>query len=222
MTGALLWLALAPTWARDQPSPLWQDDFQSRLEAYALMQTLSTDILGSASATKSLEKWCREHRLAAVPSIVAQRIFGEDKPVQPEQMLRLEVSNPEQVKYRKVRLMCGNQVLSEADNWYVPGRLTAEMNRLLETTETPFGKAIAALQPSRQTLTVKMLWSPLPEGWESQKHSSAHRSRTHVLAIPDALFEHQTLLYGPERKPIAEVHEVYQRAILALPRPAAR
>ena len=32
----------------------------------------------------------------------------------------------EPVAYRHVRLRCGDHVLSEADNWYVPSRLTPE------------------------------------------------------------------------------------------------
>jgi chorismate-pyruvate lyase len=194
ITRAALLLALAgtlaPVSAREPAALVWQDDFQSRLEVYALMQSLSVDILGSASATRSLEAWCRAHRLAAVPTIIAQRLAAEDKPILPEQVQRLQVDGPAQVKYRKVRLFCGDQLLSEADNWYVPGRLTEDMNRLLETTETPFGKVIAPLQPSRQTLTVKLLWSPLPEAWEQEIPARIGRNKTHALDIPEALFEH--------------------------------
>lgn len=213
-------LAAGPALAEDFPD--WQDDFQSRLEVHALMQTLSVDILGGSSATKSLEKWCRDHELAETPKIVAERVFGEDKAVQLGQLKRLGVDNPEQVKYRKVRLVCGEKVLSEADNWYVPGRLTGEMNRLLDTTDTPFGKAVADLQPSRQTLSVKMLFSPLPEGWEMARKPAPRHAKSHPLDIPEALFEHQTLLYSQDGKPIAEVHEVYQRQILAFPVAAGR
>lgn len=221
-TLVLLALACAPALARVPAAMAWQDDFQSRLEVYALMQSLSVEILGSASATRSLEKWCRTHQLADTPAIIAQRVLGEDKPIVPEQMRRLDVDSPEQVKYRKVRLFCGDQLLSEADNWYVPSRLTEDMNRLLDTTDTPFGKVIAPLQPSRQTFSVKLLWSPLPDGWELQPPARAGRHKTHTLDIPDALFEHQTILYSQQRQPISEVHEVYQRPILALPRPAQR
>jgi hypothetical protein len=94
------------------------------------------------------------------------------------------------------------------------------MNRLLETTDTPFGKAIQALQPYRRNLSVKMLWAPLPEGWarDPSPRSSADVS-TGALAIPDALFEHRAILYTRKHKPFSEVYEVYQRQILAFPRP---
>lgn len=214
---ALLALTLNPLAGLAQGQAVWQDDFQSRLEVYALMQSLSVDILGSSSATRSLEQWCATYHLAAVPKITAQRIAGEDKPATAEQLRHLEVADAAELKYRKVRLTCGGQVLSEADNWYVPARLDAEMNRLLDTTDTPFGKIVAPLQPYRQTLSVKLLWSPLPQDWALSGHGRAKPPKTHALDIPAALFEHQAVLYGKERKPIAEVHETYQRAILAVP-----
>jgi hypothetical protein len=65
-----------------------------------------------------------------------------------------------------VRLTCGDRVLSEADNWYVPARLTPEMNRVLDTTDTAFGRAVQPLNFRRRTLSAKLLWSLLPPGWE--------------------------------------------------------
>ena len=49
------------------------------------------------------------------------------------------------MRYRRVQLACGDRVLSEADNWYLVGRLTLDMNTALERTETPFGVAVRAL-----------------------------------------------------------------------------
>ena len=40
-----------------------------------------------------------------------------------------------------------------------------------------------------------------------------------ALAIPDALFEHRAVLYTEDRRPFSEVHEVYQRQLLAFPLP---
>jgi hypothetical protein len=104
-------------------------------------------------------------------------------------------------------------VLSAAENWYVPDRLTAEMNRLLETTTTPFGRAVEPLQPYRRTFAVTLLWTPLPDGWERAPSLPAPTGG--ALAIPDALFEHRAVLYTGDHKPFAEVREIYQRAILA-------
>jgi hypothetical protein len=132
--------------------------------AVALLQTLNGEILGSRSATHTLETWCRRQRLGEEPRIVAKQLKGRPKALRPEQREWLQVSPTEEVKHRKVQLLCGNRVLSEADNWYLPNRLTAEMNRLLETTDTPFGKAVQPLNPRRRTLEVKLLWPPLSEG----------------------------------------------------------
>jgi chorismate-pyruvate lyase len=197
----------------------WPDDFLSRLEALALVQTLNAEILASRSATLTLEKWCGEHRLAGggEAKIVARLVRGEAKAATPEQRQRLGVGPAVALKYRRVQLLCGDRVLSEADNWYVPSRLTTEMNRLLETTDTPFGKAVLDLKPYRQTFDVNVLWWPLAEGWESKPIPAA--AKGDAMAIPDALFEHRALLYTKDREPFSEVHEVYHRQLLAFPLP---
>jgi chorismate-pyruvate lyase len=146
--------------------PRWPDNYVARLQALALVQTLNGQLLASRSSTLTLEAWCRDHRLADDPRIVAELLKNIAKSATAEQRQRLQVTFDDEVQYRRVRLRCGDRVLSEADNWYVPGRLTADMNRLLETTDTPFGKAVQALEPYRQTFAVKLLWSPLPDGWE--------------------------------------------------------
>lgn len=211
-------IALAPLHAQE---PAWPDTFTARLEALALMQTLNAEILGSRSATQILENWCRDHRLAAEPRILAHMVTGVTKAPTAEQRQRLEVSAMDEVKYRRVQLRCGTQVLSEADNWYVPGRLTPEMNRLLETTETPFGKAFESLEPYRRTFAVTLLWAPLPNGWEREA-AGRPESTGRALAIPAALFEHRAVLYTRSGKPFSEVTEVYQRQILAFPPPLPR
>ena len=147
-----------------QEAPPWPNTFTARLEALAMIQTLNAEILGSRSATLTLENWCRSHRLAEEPRIRARPVTGVSKVATAEQRQRLEVTEYEEVKYRRVQLQCGTQVLSEADNWYVPSRLTPEMNRLLETTDTPFGRAIESLEPYRRTFSVTLLWAPLPDG----------------------------------------------------------
>ena len=194
--------------------PAWPDTFVSRLEALALMQTLHGDILSSTSATTTLERWCRDHRLAPVPKITARLNRGEAPPATAEQRQRLQVGSGERVIARSVELRCGDVLLSRARNWYVPGRLTAEMNRLLETSDTPFGTVIQPLQPYRQTIGVRMLWQPLPQGWE-RGGDGLPASPSPALAIPEALFEHRAIVYTGDRKALSEVDEVYQRGVLA-------
>jgi len=200
-----------------QAAPTWPDTFTARVEALALMQTLNAEILASRSATATLETWCDTHHLASPARIVADRVQQTAVP-SAEQLRRLEVATAAEVKYRHVKLRCGTRVLSEADNWYVPARLTPEMNRVLETTDAPFGRVVAPLGPYRQTLSVTLLWSPLPAGWEhgvAPPPAAAGRP----LEIPGALFEHRAVLYTKDHRPFSEVAEVYQRDVLAFPPP---
>ena len=108
------------------------NDFTTRLEAMALLLTLNTEILASPSATLTLEKWCKDHRLAENPdaNIVARTTWTEPRNVTPEQRDRLAIGDELEVKYRHVELLCADHILSEADNWYLPSRLSAEMNRV--------------------------------------------------------------------------------------------
>lgn len=200
-----------------QEGPAWTDTFESRLEILALTQTLSADILASSSATRSLEKWCRDHEMASDPTIAARVVARDEKAATAEQLQRLQVDSASDVKYRRVELRCGTHLFAEADNWYVPGRLTPEMNRLLETTETPFGYVVQPLRPYRRTFAVALLWSPLPPGWEQQRRMK-ERSRASALVIPKELFEHRAVLYTSDHQPFSEVDERYQGQILAFVR----
>src|SRR5439155_5013821 len=183
-----------------QQTPAWPDTYVARLQTLALLQTFNAELLASRSSTLTLEAWCRDHRLASEPRIVAEVVKDVAKAPSAEQRQRLQVRPQDEVKYRRVRLRCGSRVLLEADNWYVPSRLTAEMNRLLETTDTPFGRTVQPLEPYRQTFAVKLLWSPLPDGWERNSTRPSTRNNG-ALSIPDALFEHQAVLYTREHKP---------------------
>ena len=216
MKAAVAVSLLAAVTACGQDAPAWPDTYVARLQALALEQTINAEVLASRSSTLTLEAWCRDHELAREPKIVAELVKGAAKAPTAEQRERLRVSADE-VKYRHVRLRCGQRVLSEADNWYVPARLTAEMNRLLDTTDTPFGKAVQALQPYRQTFAMKVLWAPLPEGWEHGRATTVKAAG--ALAIPDALFEHRAVLFTREHLPFSEVDEIYQRDLLAFTPP---
>lgn len=194
-------VAAMAAWGQEAPS--WPDTYVARLQALALLQTLNAEVLASRSATSTLESWCRDHRLASEPRIRAEAVAGVAKTAPVEVRERLQVGAGEVVKYRRVRLRCGERVLSEADNWYVPRRLTAEMNRVLESTDTPFGRAVQGLEPYRRTYSMKVLWSPLP-GTETGG----------ALEIPEALFEHRAVLYTRKHRPFSEVVEVYRRDVL--------
>jgi chorismate-pyruvate lyase len=197
--------------------PTWSGSFVARLEALALLQTLNSELLANNSATLTLEHWCDLHHLASPPRIVAERVSDTVKPVTPEQRRELGVTPTQPVRYRRVRLRCGEIVLSEADNWYVPGRLTLDMNRRLDTTDSPFGVVVQPLHFQRHTLSSKVLWLALPEGWEM--NANAAKDDAAVLPLPAKLLEHRAVLTLPDGTPISEVLESYTSNVLAFPVP---
>src|ERR1700691_5264495 len=199
-----------------EPAP-WPDSFVGRLEALALLETLNADLLSHDSATLTIERWCADHRLADPARIVAGRGNDVVKQAGAEVRAALEVKSDEPLGYRRVRLKCGDHVLSEADNWYVPARLTPEMNHVLETTDTPFGKAVAALHFRRHTLSADLLWRALPKGWEVGEDSDP--KETGALLIPKHVLEHRAGLATPDGEPFSEVVETYTGAVLTLPPP---
>jgi hypothetical protein len=196
-------------------TPNWTGSFVARIEALALLQTLNADLLSHDSATLTLERWCDVHRLASPPRIVAARDPDVDKPPTPEQRRELGITPTESVRYRRVKLMCGAVVLSEADNWYVPGRLTPEMNKLLDTTDSPFGVVVRALHFQRHTLSSTLLWHPLPAGWEM--NSTSARDAIADQPMPSKLLEHRAVLTLPDGTPFSEVVETYTDNVLAFP-----
>jgi hypothetical protein len=199
-----------------EPAP-WPDNFVGRLEALALLDSLNAELLALDSATLTLERWCADHRLADPARIAAERVSGADKPASAELREALDVKPDEPLGYRRVRLKCGDHVLSEADNWYVPARLTPEMNHVLETTDTPFGKAVAALHFRRHTLSADLLWRPLPRGWEMGATPAPQEAG--ALMIPDHVLEHRAVLSTPDGEPFSEVVETYTSEVLAFPSP---
>jgi hypothetical protein len=151
--------------------------------------------------------------MAREPKVIAVRIAAPSKPPLPELLQRLGVRDASELAYRRVELRCGARVMSVADNWYVPARLAPEMRAQLATTDTPFGKAVQALHPYRRTISVRMLWTPLPDGWELQPPPRSHPSR--ALTVPPDLFEHRAVLYTADNQPFSEVVETYRSDVLA-------
>lgn len=185
---AILLASLAAAACTTDPSP-------DRLFAEALNHRL----LSNNSATATLERWCGELKMAPQARIVARRGQRERAP-SAEVREALQVSAGETVRYRQVRLACGDRVLSEADNWYVPARLTPEMNRTLETTEEPFGRVVAPLGFTRRNLAVRM---------------PAAATRSYVL-------EHRAVLSTGAGQPFSYVVERYTKAAVRPPKTYAR
>lgn len=84
-------------------------------DIFRVLQTLNANLLSNASATLTLDRWCAAHKLAPEGSkIVAQRVGGQDKPADEHIRELLTVGPGELIAYRRVRLVCGDRVLSEA------------------------------------------------------------------------------------------------------------
>ena len=118
----------------------------------AALARLKADLAGRESATQVLTRWCGDLHLAAPAHIRAVRVH-RDRPAAPWVRRALHAGHDEQLRYRRVQLMCGAHTLSEADNWYRPARLTARMNHVLDTTDQSFGAVVKPLNFHRRTIS---------------------------------------------------------------------
>jgi hypothetical protein len=164
-------------------APLWAAPADTRLAAF------EAELEANPSATAVLQHWCDAHAPSGT-RIVAHQV--QTTPTPPPEAARqaLMLAPGQAVRYRRVQLMCGNHVLSNADNWYLPGKLTDAMNDALDHSQTPFGAAVAALHFSRRNLETKYL-----------------TSREDVL-------RHSAVLLTDQGAPFSFVVETYTRAVL--------
>jgi hypothetical protein len=91
------------------------------------------------------------------------------------------------------------------------------MNQQLNTTETSFGRVVQPLNFSRSTLSAKLLWQPLPDGWDMGADVAPPSQQ--VLAPPHFLLEHRAVLKIPNGTPFSAVVETYTSDILDFPAP---
>ena len=190
----------------------WPDTYLARLEAWAQIEQLNADLLSHESATATLQQWCDSHGAAPGTRIVAHRVRGQDKAAGPAERAALGVAEGDRLRYRRVDLACGNRVLSRADNWYRPDRLTTQMNDVLDTTETPFGVAVQALDYRRRTLAVEVLFHPLPEDWQTRPQPAEPAGA--MLAIPGEILRHHAVLVAKDGVAVSVVVETYTDAVL--------
>ena len=160
----------------------------------AEIRRLDARLLAAPSATAVLAGWCSEHRFADPPRIRAEVDRDAARPATLEQRARLRVGADEPLRYRRVRLLCGTRLMSEAENWYVPARLRPEMNAALEGGDTPFGTAIAPLHPTRRNLQSEVL-------------KASRRKSGNVL-------RHRALVLDATGLPLAEVVETYKASAI--------
>lgn len=215
-------IVLAMLYSAPAPSQeLWPDTPLARLAAMASLQTLNADLLSHDSATLTLDRWCARHKLAPHAKIVADRVPGALSDPPADVRAELQASDGARIAYRRVKLRCGERILSEADNWYVPSRLTEDMNRALETTDMAFGRVVQPLGFHRRTIAATLLWSPLPDGWDIGLVPLPEANARAVLDVPEKLIEHRALLIRSDGKPFSYVVETYTGGVLDFP-PSAR
>ncbi len=154
-------------------------------------------LIAGPTATAALQHWCEAHGVAGTVRAEVDR--DAERAPSAATYLRLQLKPDEHVAYRRVKLGCGGHVLSEADNWYVPSRLTPAMNEALERGDTPFGAVIAPLAPRRQPISSEPLWAK-------------------GAPVPDDILRNRALVLDHEGRPLAEVTETYKRTALDITR----
>lgn len=147
------------------------------------------------SATAALGQWCAARGIAEPAKIRALADRTADEAPSPATRAALGVSTEEPLAFRHVQLLCGSTVLSDAKNWYVPARLTPEMNAALLTTDTPFGTVV------------------LPLGFRRERLAS-RRGRA-AECPPGTVLSHKALLRLADGRGISLVAECYTPANLA-------
>jgi hypothetical protein len=102
------------------------------LAALALLRSIDR------SLKQTLERWCMSHRLVSKPQIAIERVLDVEELPTAAQSKMLATSAKDPVRHRKVRVLCGSAVLLEADDWYLPSRVSPKVSALIEGTELPF------------------------------------------------------------------------------------
>jgi hypothetical protein len=155
------------------------------------------------SATAVLQAWCDAHgpkpgvRITARPAPVAAR------PLTAPARQALRPPPGQAVRYRRVDLMCGGVVLSHAENWYLPGRLTDDMNRRLQQTRAPFGVVVKGLNFTRRNLKTEVLL-------------------TDARRVPPLVLRHTAVLLKGDGTAFSYVVETYTDQVLSAGSPWAR
>jgi chorismate-pyruvate lyase len=142
-------------------------------------QALEDDLRAGPTATAMLA------RRTGTP--VHAVVLATDAPIRTATRMRLGTDD---VGYRRVQLIAGGRVMSEAENWYARDRLTPAMRAALTDGDVPFGQVIAALDPRREILDIKRF------------DSGPHAMEVHAM------------VFGGDGLPLAEVIEHYARALL--------
>jgi chorismate-pyruvate lyase len=123
--------------------------------------------------------------------VIIRRVAMAPLPPPAPQACHLQLQASDLVIHRRVMLAAAGTIVSEADLWYVPARLPADMQRALIGTDVPFGRVIAPLGPQRETLDVRL---PAPERGSGLEIDAVLRDRA---SVPIALVRERYCSHPP-------------------------
>lgn len=165
-------------------------------ERPASISAFSRVLASHDSATLALGQWCARRKLADPAAIRAEPAGVASAAAMTDAVrAHLALGPDEPFGYRHVALRCGETTLSVAHNFYVPARLTEDMNTQLATTNTPFGRVVQPLDFTRERLDD--LIGAAPE------------------CPSDTIMTHRALLRRADGMPISFVIECYTPANLS-------
>lgn len=176
------------------------------------MHSLSERILRANSSTLELELWCREKGIGDGRITVRRNRTVSRRLMDYHSLDALMDCAGDDIAYRSVQLVTARIILVDADNWYFAGRLTRDMRRELEETDSSFGRVIASLRPHRRTFMVKLCTLDELEAMREHRGSCAQQTECGRL---NHIFEHRALVHLPDGRPLAVVHERYRATLLS-------
>jgi chorismate-pyruvate lyase len=169
-------------------------------ERDALVRELSRRIALARTATAALLAWCDEHRLSHGP-IMAKRLQGDRTlPAKELSLPELGAPSEEPLCHRRVELVRGNLPLVTADNWFLPARLSPEMNDVLGSTDLPFGAVVAPLDPKRRNASIHFCDPGDGAPWGQE-----------------TILEHRAIVLSGDGEPLAAVRERFRVELVSFP-----
>jgi len=126
----------------------------------------------------------------------------------------LAITKGESLRYRQVRLVWGETIVSEAENWYLPDRLPPAMRTRLLNGITPFGEVVRSLRPERMTVAVHSR-DDLLHGGASLEQSMRRLAQVKISSPLETFVLHiRAVVTTVEHGDLAEVREHYRRELV--------
>ncbi|WP_210324504.1 hypothetical protein [Chelatococcus reniformis] len=194
----------------------YRDTTVGKVQAFSALQRLSGNMVRSGTAA-ALDAWCREHGLAAEPTLALRLVPQASAPFTDDVRQSLELEDEGSARYRRVEMSCGDLLLGWAETWYVPRRLTPAVGESL-AADVLFEQAADQMRPVRIGVQNTLLWAPLRVGEQIAAPTAAprerHGSKSRPLVVPWRVFEHRTLLRNKGLHPMSLTLETFTREVL--------